>query len=77
MKISQRYPQIMDFYEKRQNNEYFLTSWFWERGMKKFEQSLVFGRKTKTYKKLDSPLKGLGCVSICNLMFAKAQWGIL
>ena len=26
MKISQRYPQIMDFYEKRQNNEHFLAS---------------------------------------------------
>ena len=26
MKISQRYPQIMDFYEKRQNNEHILTS---------------------------------------------------
>ena len=26
MKISQRYPQIMDFYEKRQNNEHFPAS---------------------------------------------------
>ena len=26
MKISQRYPQIMDFYEKRKNNEHFLVN---------------------------------------------------
>ena len=26
MKFSQRYPQIMDFHEKRQNNEHFPAS---------------------------------------------------
>ena len=68
MKISQRYPQMMDFYEKRQNNEYFLTSNTIDFGEKtsKLLNNLLHLPKTKhiIMQQLDGPLKGLGCVSI-------------
>ena len=81
MKISQRYPQLMDFYEKRpKKNEHFLASNAIDfGGMKIFEQSLVCRRKKKhiIMQKLDGPLKDLARVSIYNSNFAKAQQGIL
>ena len=69
MKISQRYPQIMDFYEKRQNNEHFLASNeidFGKKASKILNNHLYLKKKHIIMQKLDGPLKGLGRVSICN-----------
>ena len=81
MKLSQIYPSIMNFYEKRQNNEYFLRSNTIEFGKKssKLLNNRLHLAKTKhiIMEKLDDPLKGVDLVSISNLTFAKAQWGIL
>ena len=71
----------MDFYEKRQNNEHFLTSNIIDFGEKasKILNNRLHLAKTKQIivQKLDGSLKGLGHVSICYLTVAKAQWGIL
>ena len=77
MKISQRYPQIMDFYEKRQKNEHFLTSNAIDIGKKawKILNNRLYWKKEKhiIMQKLDGPLKSLAHVSIYNSNFAKAR----
>ena len=77
MKISQRYPQIMDFYEKRQKNEHFLASNAIDFGKKAWKilnnRLYLEEKKHIIMQKLDGPLKGLARVSIYNSNFAKAQ----
>ena len=63
MKISQRYPQIMDFYEKRQNNEHFPASNaidFGKKASKILNNHLYLIKKHIIMQKLDGPLKSLG-----------------
>ena len=73
MKFSQRYPQIMNFYEKRQNNDYFLTSNTIDFGEKSSKSLPVNNRlhlakvKHIIEQKLEGPLKDLGRISVCNL----------
>ena len=77
MKFSQIYPSIMNFYEKRQNNEYFLRSNTIDFGKKssKLLNNRLHLAKTKhiIMQKLDGPLKSLARVSIYNSNFAKAR----
>ena len=77
MKLSQIYPLIMNFYEKRQNNEYFLRSntiAFGKKSSKLLNNRLHLARtKHIIMQKLHGPLKDSGCMSVCNQTFAKAQ----
>ena len=77
MKFSQSHPSIINFYEKRQNNEYFLRSNTIDFGKKssKLLNNRLHLVKTKhiIMQKLDGPLKSLARVSIYNSNFAKAQ----
>ena len=52
MKFSQMYPQIMNFYEKRQNNEYFRASNtidFGKKASRLYSLSFDEKNKNKTY----------------------------
>ena len=70
MKFSQIHPSIMNFYEKRQNNEYFQRSNTIDFGKKssKLLNNRLHLVKTKhiIMQKLDGPLKDSGCMSVCN-----------
>ena len=62
MKISQRYPQFMDFYEKRQKNENFPASNaidFGKKASKILKIHLYLKKKHIIMQKLDGPLKSL------------------